>query len=407
MKGNKIINDPVFGFIKVPGGLLTHIINHPVMQRLTRIKQLGLASVVYPGAQHTRFQHSLGAFHLMSEAIISLTQKGIFIFDSEAEAIQAAILLHDVGHGPFSHVLENTLVHQISHEELSLYFMEEINREMDGMLNLAIRIFQDKYPKRFLHQLISSQLDMDRLDYLCRDSFFTGVAEGSIASARIIKMLNVHEDRLVVDAKGIYSVENYLTSRRAMYWQVYLHKTAVACEKVLINLLLRAKELHRQGVHLFASPALDYFITHEVNRSWFENHQEDVIIHYKQLDDTDIWSAIKVWQSSSDKVLSLLASNLINRRLFKVEVLDTPVSNEDLTALQHHLAHQYCISFEEAAYLMSYSTIQKDMYNLHDDHIDILYKDNTCKDISEASKLLNIGLLSKKNRKYYLCHQRI
>ena len=241
----KIINDPVFGFIKIPSGLLLDIVKHPLMQRLSRIKQLGLASVVYPGAQHTRFQHSLGAYHLMSEAILSLRQKGVFIFDSEAEAVCAAILMHDIGHGPFSHVLENTLIHGISHEEISLMMMERMNNEMNGQLNLSINIYKDEYPKRFLHQLISSQLDMDRLDYLRRDAFFTGVTEGNIGSARIIKMLNVVDDRLVVDAKGIYSIENYLTTRRLMYWQVYLHKTAVACEKVLVNVLLRARQLCR------------------------------------------------------------------------------------------------------------------------------------------------------------------
>ena len=247
MNDTKIINDPVFGFIKIPRGLLYDIVKHPLMQRLNRINQLGLASVVYPGARHTRFQHSLGAFHLMSEAILSLQQKGLFIFDSEAEAVQAAILMHDIGHGPFSHVLENTLIRGISHEDISLLMMEQINRDLGGQLNLAISIFKDEYPKRFLHQLISSQLDMDRLDYLRRDSFFTGVTEGNIGSARIIKMLNVVDDRLVVEQKGIYSLENYLTTRRLMYWQVYLHKTAVAYEKVLVNMLTRSKDLARQG----------------------------------------------------------------------------------------------------------------------------------------------------------------
>ena len=305
MSETKIINDPVFGFIKIPGGLLMDIVNHPTIQRLSRIKQLGLASMVYPGAQHTRFQHSLGAFHLMSEAILSLSQKGVFIFDSEAEAVQAAILLHDIGHGPFSHVLENTLIQGISHEEISLFLMKEMNKDLGGRLTLAINIFEDKYPKAFLHQLISSQLDMDRLDYLCRDSFFTGVAEGKIASDRIIKMLDVREDRLMVQAKGIYSIENYLTSRRLMYWQVYLHKTAVACEKILINILKRAKTLQLNGENLFASPALHYFISNNIGKDWINNKKEETIFWYKQLDDSDIWSAIKVWQGHPDKVLSI------------------------------------------------------------------------------------------------------
>ena len=257
MNEHKIINDPVFGFIKIRRGLLYDIVQHPLFQRLNRIVQLGLASVVYPGARHTRFQHSLGALHLMSEAVKSLTEKGIYIFDMEEEAVQAAILMHDIGHGPFSHVLENTLISGISHEEISLMMMEQINRDLKGQLNLAISIFKDEYPNKIFHQLISSQLDMDRLDYLRRDSFYTGVTEGNIGSARIIKMLNVADDRLVVDAKGIYSVENYLTTRRLMYWQVYLHKTTVGYEKILVNALKRAKLLAREGREIFASPALE------------------------------------------------------------------------------------------------------------------------------------------------------
>lgn len=375
------------------------------MQRLTRIKQNGLAQVVYPGAQHTRFQHSLGAFHLMSEAILSLQQKGIFIFDSEAEAVEAAILMHDIGHGPFSHVLENTLISGISHEEISLLMMEQINQEMKGELNLALKIFKDEYPKRFLHQLISSQLDMDRLDYLRRDSFFTGVAEGSIGSARIIKMLDVVDDQLVVDSKCIYSIENYLTSRRLMYWQVYLHKTAVGYEKVLINLLKRAKQLAHQGKELFCTPPLRYFLYNEVDSDFFNTHEEALRM-YEMLDDNDIWSSVKVWTSDEDKILSLLATDFVNRQLFKVEVHDEPISEEEQIAIQQKLAKEANISFEDAKYLMSVNTIQKDMYDVNDEKIGILFKDGTIKDIAEASDLLNIALLSKKIRKYYLCYHR-
>lgn len=375
------------------------------MQRLTRIKQNGLAQVVYPGAQHTRFQHSLGAFHLMSEAILSLQQKGIFIFDSEAEAVEAAILMHDIGHGPFSHILENTLISGISHEEISLLMMEQINQEMKGELNLALKIFKDEYPKRFLHQLISSQLDMDRLDYLRRDSFFTGVAEGSIGSARIIKMLDVVDDQLVVDSKCIYSIENYLTSRRLMYWQVYLHKTAVGYEKVLINLLKRAKQLAHQGKELFCTPPLRYFLYNEVDSDFFNTHEEALRM-YEMLDDNDIWSSVKVWTSDEDKILSLLATDFVNRQLFKVEVHDEPISEEEQIAIQQKLAKEANISFEDAKYLMSVNTIQKDMYDVNDEKIGILFKDGTIKDIAEASDLLNIALLSKKIRKYYLCYQR-
>ena len=407
MSETKIINDPVFGFIKIPDGLLMDIVNHPTIQRLSRIKQLGLASMVYPGAQHTRFQHSLGAFHLMSEAILSLSQKGVFIFDSEAEAVQAAILLHDIGHGPFSHVLENTLIQGISHEEISLFLMKEMNKDLGGRLTLAINIFEDKYPKAFLHQLISSQLDMDRLDYLCRDSFFTGVAEGKIASDRIIKMLDVREDRLMVQAKGIYSIENYLTSRRLMYWQVYLHKTAVACEKILINILKRAKTLQLSGENLFASPALHYFISNNIDKEWINNKKEETIFWYKQLDDSDIWSAIKVWQGHPDKVLSILSKDLINRETFKVKVYDEPIDSMQLEDIEKKIREKYQLSKEESHYFINYSTIRKDMYSMNDDQIDILYKDGSYKDITQASELFNVELLSKKICKYYLCHQRI
>lgn len=407
MSETKIINDPVFGFIKIPDGLLMDIVNHPTIQRLSRIKQLGLASMVYPGAQHTRFQHSLGAFHLMSEAILSLSQKGVFIFDSEAEAVQAAILLHDIGHGPFSHVLENTLIQGISHEEISLFLMKEMNKDLGGRLTLAINIFEDKYPKAFLHQLISSQLDMDRLDYLCRDSFFTGVAEGKIASDRIIKMLDVREDRLMVQAKGIYSIENYLTSRRLMYWQVYLHKTAVACEKILINILKRAKTLQLSGENLFASPALHYFISNNIDKEWINNKKEETIFWYKQLDDSDIWSAIKVWRGHPDKVLSILSKDLINRETFKVKVYDEPIDSMQLEDIEKKIREKYQLSQEESHYFINYSTIRKDMYSMNDDQIDILYKDGSYKDITQASELFNVELLSKKICKYYLCHQRI
>ena len=415
MNDFKVINDPVFGFIRVPRGLLLDIVKHPLFQRLSRIKQLGMASVVYPGAQHTRFQHSLGAFHLMSEAILSLQQKGIFIFDSEAEALKAAILMHDIGHGPFSHVLEHTLISGISHEEISIMMMEQINRQMQGKLNLAISIFKDQYPKRFLHQLISSQLDMDRLDYLRRDSFFSGVTEGNIGSARIIKMLNVVDDRLVVEQKGIYSIENYLTTRRLMYWQVYLHKTTVAYEKTLVNLLCRAKFLARQGVEVFATPALRYFLYNDVTAEMFE-HDEMALSNYELLDDNDIWASVKAWMSHEDRVLSILAHDLAERRIFRVEVSEQPFDDERVSSLQQQLADAYGVSFDDAAYLISINTIQKDMYNPNDDQIDILFKPTSddsdgakpvVKDIANASELFNISLLSKKIRKYYLCYQRI
>ena len=403
MSEGKIINDPVFGFIKIPGGLLMDIVNHRLMQRLRHIKQVGLASVVYPGAQHTRFQHSLGAYYLMSEAILNLQQKGIFIFDSEAEALKAAILMHDIGHGPFSHVLENTLIDGVSHEDISLMMMEKINHEMNGALNLALSVFKNEYPKHFLHQLISSQLDMDRLDYLRRDSFFTGVTEGNIGSARIIKMLNVVDDNLVVDSKGIYSIENYLTSRRLMYWQVYLHKTTVACEKMLVNVLLRAKDLSRQGAELFSSPALAYFLHNEIDSKKFHDDPE-VLANYALLDDNDIYSALKEWSKNDDRVLS---RNVVERRPFRVEVSEEPYSEERIEEIEDELMRATGVSHDEVKYLYKVSAIQKDMYDITDDHITILFKDGTMKDIAEASEILNVQLLSKKVRKYYLCYQRI
>ena len=395
MTEHKIINDPVFGFIKIKRGLLYDIVQHPLFQRLNRINQLGLASVVYPGARHTRFQHSLGAFSLMSEAVKSLSEKGVYIFDSEAEAVQAAILMHDIGHGPFSHVLEHTLIHGVSHEDISLLMMERINRDLRGQLALAISIFKDEYPNKIFHQLISSQLDMDRLDYLRRDSFYTGVTEGNIGSARIIKMLNVADERLVVEAKGIYSIENYLTTRRLMYWQVYLHKTAVGYEKVLVNALTRARDLMRAGYDVFASPALAYFLKNDVTL--------DI---YAELDDSDIWCALKAWKHSDDKILATLATDMTDRHLFKVEVSEEAPSEEYIDGIARSIAERMNIPMEDTHYMMTLTEIGKDMYNPEDDSIGILYKDGTVRDISDASEILNVQLLSKKIRKYYLCYQR-
>lgn len=402
----KIVNDPVFGFINIPGGLLYNIISHPLLYRLTRIKQMGLSSVVYPGAQHTRFQHSLGAFHLMSEAIAQLRSKGNEITQEESDGVLAAILLHDIGHGPFSHVLEDTIVKGISHEEISLLFMEKMNKEMNGQLDLAISIFKDEYHKKFLHQLVSGQLDMDRLDYLRRDSFYTGVIEGNIGSARIIKMLDIKDDHLVVESKGIYSIENFLTARRLMYWQVYLHKTSVAYEQMLINSLLRAKELASKGIELFASPALRFFLYNNIDSKEFYRNST-CLENFGQLDDNDIWTALKVWSNHSDKVVSTLSHGLINRNIFKVEISSDPVSEERMESLVDKISQSVQINKEEAVYLISTSSIEKNMYDPADDSIDIIYKDGTIKNIAEASDMLNISLLSKKVKKYYLCYQRL
>ena len=402
MQDRKIINDPVFGFINIPKGLLYDVVTHPILQRLTRIKQLGLSSIVYPGAQHTRFQHSLGAFYLMSEAINTLRQKGNFIFDSEAEAVQAAILMHDIGHGPFSHVLEHTLVKGVHHEEISLMLMERMNNELKGQLTLAIQIFKDEYPKKFLHQLISSQLDMDRLDYLRRDSFYTGVTEGNIGSARIIKMLNVKDDHLVVDSKGIYSIENYLMARRLMYWQVYLHKTSVAAEKMLVSALTRAKELANKGVELFASPALHFFLYNNVDAKDFKNNPI-CLENYIKLDDNDIWTSLKVWCDHPDVILSTLSQGIVNRKLFKVKVSETNITKERKNEILQSISKQLNITKKEAEYFFFVNTIGKDMYSKEDDSIEIMYKDGETRDIAYASDMLNISTLSKKVRKYYIC----
>lgn len=401
----KIINDPVFGFINIPKGLIFDLVRHPLLQRLTRIKQVGLSSVVYPGAQHTRFQHSLGAFYLMQEALQQLQAKGNIISDEEAEAVKAAILLHDVGHGPFSHVLEHSIVGGVSHEEISLMLMERINREMAGALTLAIQIFKDEHPKRFLHQLVSGQLDMDRLDYLRRDSYYTGVIEGNIGSARIIKMLDVRDDHLVVEAKGIYSIENFLTSRRLMYWQVYLHKTSVAYERMLVNTLLRAKELALKGETLFASPALQFFLYHDIDRERFLA-DPTCLEQFIRLDDNDIWTSLKVWCDHPDCVLRTLSRGMVDRLIFKVEVSNEPFDIKRINEIKQTIEQRLQLTAHEADYLISYTRIERNMYNPADDSIDILYNDGTTRTVAEASDMLNISLLSKKVKKYYLCYLR-
>ena len=401
----KIINDPVFGFINIPKGLIFDLVRHPLLQRLTRIKQVGLSSVVYPGAQHTRFQHSLGAFYLMQEALQQLQAKGNVISDEEAEAVKAAILLHDVGHGPFSHVLEHSIVGGVSHEEISLMLMERINREMEGALTLAIQIFKDEHPKRFLHQLVSGQLDMDRLDYLRRDSYYTGVIEGNIGSARIIKMLDVRDDHLVVEAKGIYSIENFLTSRRLMYWQVYLHKTSVAYERMLVNTLLRANELALKGETLFASPALQFFLYHDIDRERFLA-DPTCLEQFIRLDDNDIWTSLKVWCDHPDCVLRTLSHGMVDRLIFKVEVSNEPFDIERINSIKQAIEKRLNLTAHEADYLVSYTRIERNMYNPADDSIDILYNDGTTRTVAEASDMLNISLLSKKVKKYYLCYLR-
>ena len=402
----KIINDPVFGFLSIPNDLIYDVLQHPYVQRLSRIRQLGLSYLVYPGAMHSRFGHSIGAMHLMHEAILSLRMKGVDISEPEETAAMIAILLHDIGHGPFSHVLEHTLVDGVTHEDISLLMMERINQDLSSdehqyPLNTAIAIFKNEYPKHFLHQLISSQLDVDRMDYLCRDSFFTGVQEGRVASERLLKMLDVRNDRLVVQVKGIYSVEKFLVARRLMYWQVYLHKTSVAAEQHLIKILSRAKELARSGKELFCSPALHYFLYQKVTFDMFSPVSE-ALEQYALMDDNDVLCAIKAWISSDDKVLSALSRSFIDRQLFRGELLTEPLTEEQKQALNKHYAATLGIREEDAAYLWSEHVSTSNTYSEKADSIDILFSDGSVRDIAAASEILDLEALTRKPRKLYL-----
>ena len=411
----KIINDPVFGFLTIPNELVYDVLQHPYVQRLNRIRQLGLSYLVYPGAMHSRFGHSLGAMHLMQEAVYSLRQKGVTITEEEETSAMIAILLHDVGHGPFSHVLEHTIVDGVTHEDISLLMMERINEDLaqkqpskDGKpLDVAIAIFKNEYPKHFLHQLISSQLDVDRMDYLCRDSFFTGVQEGRVASERLLKMLDVRDDRLVVQVKGIYSVEKFLVARRLMYWQVYLHKTSVAAEQHLIKILSRAKELARNGQSsLFCSPALRYFLYQPISLSDFALYSE-ALDQYALLDDNDVLCAIKAWISSGDKVLSALSRSFIDRSLFRGELLEQALTDEEKQALNAQYAQALGVSESEAPYFWSEHISTSNTYSEKADTIDILYSDGSVRDIAHASEILDLAALTRKPTKRYLFKYRI
>ncbi|MDR1678587.1 MAG: HD domain-containing protein [Prevotellaceae bacterium] len=403
----KIINDPVLGFINIPSDFIFDLIEHPYIQRLTRIKQLGLSSVVYPGAQHSRFLHSLGAMHLMNEAITQLRSKGFDISKDEAEGALAAILLHDIGHGPFSHTLEHALISNFEHEKTSLMLIENINRETGGKLDTAIAIFTDRHPKKFLHQLVSSQLDMDRLDYLIRDCFFSGVSEGTIGAERIIKMLTVSNNCLAVEAKGIYSVENFLIARRLMYWQVYLHKTALAAERMLINIITRAKELSLLGEQLFASPALLFFLRNNLSGADIAANREQALEHFIALDDSDIISAVKVWASHTDTVLATLSKAFINRRLFKIEIDEHNFERKKIEGLQKKYRQHFNISAAEAHYFFYEGIIHNDTYNPSAENIHILYNNGTVRNISEASDMLNTQMFSARSTKYFLCYHKL
>lgn len=398
----KIFNDPVYGFISTPYESILKVIDHPYFQRLRRIKQLGLTHMVYPGALHTRFHHAMGCTHLMKQAIDTLRMNGHEITEKEAEGVILAILLHDIGHGPFSHALEHTIVKGMHHEELSLVFMNELNKELGGILDTAIAIFKNEYPKKFLHQLVSSQLDMDRLDYLKRDSFYTGVSEGVVSNQRIIKMLEIVNDELVIVDKGIYSIEKFIVARRLMYWQVYLHKTVISAEFMLVKVLERAKELAKQGVDLFCSPALHFFLYEKVGKEDFT--KKEVIKAFASLDDYDILGAIKVWVDHPDKILSMLSDMIINRKLLKVKVAKTPFTQVDILTEKEAFMDRTGMSLEEADYFVFSDHMENHAYNPSSDKINILYKNGEVVDITEASDNLNIQALTQTVRKYYLCY---
>ena len=406
MNKKKIINDPVYGFINIPSALVFDLISHPYFQRLRYIKQLGMTHLVYPGALHTRFHHALGAMHLMSLAIEVLRGKGHEVTKEEEEAATIAILLHDIGHGPFSHALEHSLVKGIQHEDLSMMLMEKLNAEFGGRLSPAITVFRGDGQKPFLHQLISGQLDLDRMDYLNRDSFFTGVSEGVISFDRIIKMFNVVDNQLVIEEKGIYSIENFLISRRLMYWQVYLHKTVIAGEQLLVKILARARELALQGESLFATPALHHFLVNDISPADFFS-QEIHLQQFVKLDDQDIFTAIKVWQEHPDRILSKLCLMLTTRTLLKTEISFEPTNTERLNMLRENVAAVYEINMEEANYFVFTDVITNRAYNADTGNINILLKNNTLIDIVKASDLSNLESLDKTVRKYILCYPRI
>ena len=399
----KILNDPIYGFITVPTGLLP-LIDHPWFQRLRYIKQLGLSHLVYPGALHTRFHHALGAMHLMGEAVEVLRGKGHPITDEEAQGAAIAILLHDIGHGPFSHALETSIVQGIGHEEVSALVMDALNAELGGTLDLGLAIFRDTYPKHFLHQLVSSQLDVDRMDYLNRDSFYTGVSEGVIGGDRIIKMLEVESDRLVVEEKAIYSIEKFLVARRLMYWQVYLHKTVVSAEVMLVEALKRARNLVMDGQTVFGSPPLLRFLGAPHDRASFRDRA--VLTDFLKLDDHDIMGAVKVWAGHADKALSTICSDLVERRTFRIRLQEKPWPSDKQQALRYAVATAHPVPFEHSAHFVLTDRIVNNAYDPTQDRIELLYKDGRLRDIAEASDTLGIQALARPVEKWYLAWPR-
>jgi HD superfamily phosphohydrolase len=401
MNKKKILNDPIYGFVNVPYGIIFDLMEHPYFQRLRRIKQLSLTHYVYPGALHTRFHHALGALHLMTQAIETLRSKGTEITEEEAKAVSIAILLHDIGHGPFSHTLENTLIN-VTHEELSVLFMEKLNVEFNGALSMTLDIFRDKHPKKFLHQLVSSQLDMDRMDYLNRDSYFTGVHEGVIGYHRLIKMLAVHNDELVIEEKGIYSIEKFLVARRLMYWQVYLHKTVLSAELMLIQVLNRAKHLVRAGWDpMVASPAMRFFLENTLDSSYLESHPDTLLTYFSELDDIDIIASIKTWVHANDPFLAFLSKKIVDRQLFRLDFSNLPFEDSHITNLKEKISNWN--PFDEAIlpYLLIEGKESNSAYSTSKDEIKILFKNGMVKPMSDS---MDYGIQSKNFTKHYLCY---
>ena len=405
-KKDKIINDPIYGFVTLENGIITDLIDHPFFQRLRKIAQLGLSYLVYPGAHHSRFHHAIGCLHLMNKAITQLKNKGHLITNEEAEALKIAILLHDIGHGPFSHALEHSIASGISHEHLSSLFMQNLNAQFEGKLSLAIEIFNNKHPKKFLHQLVSSQLDMDRLDYLKRDSFFSGGTEGNIGTERIINMLNIVDDNLVVEEKGIYSIEKFLIARRLMYWQVYLHKTVVSAENMLIKVLKRAKYLMMNNKEIFTTPSLALFLKNNFTSSDF-NKNPDLLLNFSELDDNDIYTCLKYWKNENDFVLSNLSSMILNRRILKIKVQKTDFKQAEIDEKVNEFSKKNKISNEEAQYFIFSNKVSNSTYNIKKSNINILMKTGEVIDITSASDQFSIDALNKTVNKYFLCYPNI
>lgn len=400
---SKIINDPVYGFISIPDDLVFDVVEHSYFQRLRRIRQLGLTFYVYPAAVHTRFQHALGSVHLMTTALEIIQRKGYALEEKDWKGAILAILLHDIGHGPFSHALEDVFVDNTDHEKLSLLFMEELNIEFNGELDTAIAIFSGTHPKKFLHQLVSSQLDMDRLDYLRRDSFFTGVTEGSIGSERIIKMLRVVDDELVVDRKGIYSIEKFLIARRLMYWQVYLHKTVTSAEQMLIKTLERARQLSEAGEQVLAPPVLSEFLLNGKRNPEKMNSSREFLDAFSKLDDNDIFSALKSWTDHKDPVLAVLADGMLNRRLPAIRIQNEPFDPELVQRMQKTVSRKMGISLDDAKYLAFTSTISNSAYNEDNEQVMLWENPGRLVELSKASDMINYSMLSKANNKYFIC----